>query len=109
MSFETHTLKGFSFRELSVLDGLGLPEVKPMPDTPTEADEAEFNAAINRKIGYVLSCALVGEDGARLYADADAALGAIPLSKWSDAIEVFGEVMRASGLSRSEATDEKNG
>lgn len=109
MSFETHTLKGFSFRELSVLDGLGLPEVKPIPGTPTEAEETEFNAAINRKIGYVLSCALVGDDGARLYADADAALASIPLSKWSDAIDVFGEIMRASGLSRSEATDEKNG
>lgn len=108
MDFTIQEHEGFRFRELSVLDALGIPEVQPLADNPTPADVAAHESAINAKIAHVLACALVDADGVRLYADADAALAAIPCKHWGAAIATFGRIMEASGLYQSGGTDQKN-
>ena len=108
MDFSIQEHDGFRFRELSVLDALGIPEVRPLADNPTPEDVAAHESAINAKIAHVLACALVDADGARLYANADAALAGIPCKQWGAAIATFGRIMEASGLYQSGDTGPKN-
>jgi hypothetical protein len=108
MDFTVQEHEGFRFRELSVLDAFGIPEVQPLAESATLENVEARNAAVNRKIGYVLSRSLVDADGALLYADTDAALAGIPCRQWGAAMDVFASVMEASGLYTPEGADPKN-
>lgn len=101
--FETHTLKWFSFRELSVLEAMSVPAI------PADLEGEALTLARVRQMGFVLSACLVGESGERLYPDADAALAGIPASRYPDMQEVYLEIMRMSGMLAGGGEDSKNG
>lgn len=103
MSFETHTLKGFSYRELSVLDAMSVPAI------PADLEGEAMALARVQQMGFVLSACLVGESGERLYPDADAALAGIPASGYPDMQEVYLSIMRMSGMLAGGDDDLKNG
>jgi hypothetical protein len=103
MSFETHTLKGFSFRELSVLEAMSVPAI------PADIEGEALALARVRQMGFVLSACLLGESGERLYPDSDAALAGIPASRYPDMQEVYLEIMRMSGMLAGGGEDSKNG
>jgi hypothetical protein len=101
--FETHTLKGFSFRELSVLEAMSVPAI------PADIEGEALALARVRQMGFVLSACLLGESGERLYPDSDAALAGIPASRYPDMQEVYLEIMRMSGMLAGGGEDSKNG
>ena len=98
---DTKERGNFRYREMSVAAALSMPEVAP------DADEKTKACAVQDRIGHVLCHCLIDDSGERLFASPQEALAGIPARHWTEAIEVFADIMRMSGMWTE--PDEKNG
>ena len=99
--FDTKERGTFRYREMSVAAALEMPEVTDDMDEKTKARTG------HERIGHVLCNCLLDDSGGRLFASPQEALAGIPASKWQEAVEVFADIMRMSGMWTE--PDEKNG